>query len=154
MTPRKSETEQEFRERRSAYLRKVRRANPEKNRATVQAWNKSNPERKRMRDSSWRENNLERMRSIRKAWKERNPDKIRVYKATRRARAVAGGKLSINIVSVLMLKQGGCCAICALELSSYHLDHIQPLSRGGSNTDANVQLLCPPCNWRKGPRVT
>ena len=30
------------------------------------------------------------------------------------------------------------------------IDHIVPLSRGGSNDDDNIQLLCLPCNLSKG----
>ena len=31
-----------------------------------------------------------------------------------------------------------------------HLDHVVPWSKGGANTVANIQLLCGPCNRRKG----
>lgn len=34
------------------------------------------------------------------------------------------------------------------------LDHIIPLSRGGSHTYANVQCLCRKCNGRKGDKIT
>jgi 5-methylcytosine-specific restriction endonuclease McrA len=34
-----------------------------------------------------------------------------------------------------------------------HLDHIVPRARGGADTAENLQLLCPPCNWRKGARM-
>jgi len=34
-----------------------------------------------------------------------------------------------------------------------HLDHIIPLSRGGSDTSDNVRVTCPKCNLRKGSKV-
>lgn len=30
------------------------------------------------------------------------------------------------------------------------IDHVTPLSRGGTNDDDNIQLLCLPCNLKKG----
>lgn len=32
-------------------------------------------------------------------------------------------------------------------------DHIVPVSRGGSNTARNVELLCEVCNRSKGDRI-
>jgi len=60
---------------------------------------------------------------------------------------------------VITDKFGGVCQACGKEglsplshsdefLSS--IDHITPLSRGGSNGDDNIQLLCLPCNLKKG----
>lgn len=37
-----------------------------------------------------------------------------------------------------------------LELEASTVDHVIPLSRGGSNRDDNVVLACQPCNQRRG----
>lgn len=62
------------------------------------------------------------------------------------------GVLSEDIYDVLMSEQEGLCVYCQTDLneSGRHLDHIMPLALGGSNTDENVQLLCPTCNTSKG----
>lgn len=38
-------------------------------------------------------------------------------------------------------------------LDAPELDHIMPLSRGGTHTYSNVQCLCRRCNMRKGARI-
>lgn len=63
------------------------------------------------------------------------------------------GTLSANIRETLYAKQNGLCNGCGCELKEFHLDHVFPLSRGGTNTDNNVQLLCPPCNLSKGTKT-
>ena len=60
-------------------------------------------------------------------------------------------------------RDGGMCAnsecktmisYSGLSLVMYNLefDHIIPFARGGSNTEANVQLLCRACNRAKGAK--
>lgn len=58
-----------------------------------------------------------------------------------------------RLVRVLVEKDGKVCAICARLLSTIHLDHIVPLSRGGTNDMSNLRLLCPRCNLSKGSRL-
>jgi len=97
-----------------------------------------------------------------KAYREKNKDKIVAYRSThkkerlavqnnRRARAYDGGKLPSNIVETLLNKQRFRCANCLVDLrkSGQHLDHRESLSKGGTNTESNVELLCPTCNLRK-----
>ncbi len=48
--------------------------------------------------------------------------------------------------------QGGRCMYCGrkLSLADMHVDHKTPVVRRGSNSMSNLQLLCAPCNTRKG----
>ena len=46
-------------------------------------------------------------------------------------------------------RDGGRCRQCC-STTDLHFDHVIPWSKGGANTVANIQLLCGPCNRRKG----
>ena len=45
-------------------------------------------------------------------------------------------------------KYGGQCAECS-DNQYLEFDHVIPFAKGGSNSDANVQLLCRKCNLKK-----
>lgn len=50
-------------------------------------------------------------------------------------------------------KQKYRCANCECDISEkHHIDHIQPLSKGGRNDIRNLQILCPACNLEKGAK--
>jgi 5-methylcytosine-specific restriction endonuclease McrA len=75
----------------------------------------------------------------------------RVYRLNRKLRRTGRG-LWPGFVKMLLMRQGHHCVGCGGRLLKFHLDHIEPLARGGSHEPENLQLLCPPCNLRKGAK--
>ena len=65
-----------------------------------------------------------------------------------------GGKRSRDIKNVLYGKQEGMCGGCGhwYRIKDFEVDHITPRSKGGSDTDENLQLLCGNCNRIKGDK--
>ena len=53
---------------------------------------------------------------------------------------------------LLHKEQRGKCMYCGtkLRVGDGQVDHKKPFSRGGKETPKNLQLLCAPCNTRKG----
>ena len=85
-------------------------------------------------------------------YKKQNLDKCREWRHNRENKML-GGAISPGIIDKLYLLQQGKCACCGYKLGqNYHLDHIVPISKGGSNTDDNVQLLRDVCNMSKSAK--
>jgi 5-methylcytosine-specific restriction endonuclease McrA len=91
------------------------------------------------------------------AYRANNYELIRARNLRRRAREKAAGQpITINVIREQWHQQNGLCAYCKIQLGSkpgqkwaYHIDHIQPLSKGGTNDPINLQCLCPKCNiWK------
>lgn len=134
------------------------------NRSAPRLLGAQNPKWKGGKDAT-RERGKEQMRIYRlkhrqkidervKLWRQNNPEKIRAIKVRYKARKNnAPGEFTATDIKTILIKQGGVCLACAADLYiKYHIDHIKPLSKGGTNNPSNLQLLCPSCNAAKGAK--
>lgn len=115
---------------------------------------------------AWREKNADRLnahkrvkyhedpephRLARKARFQKNPESRRVGGARRRALlAKAAGSHTCADVIQMYEDQQGLCAYCETPLfGTYHVDHMTPLVKGGSNGTENLAVTCVDCNRSK-----
>lgn len=145
-------------------------ANPEKVRAAYERWLIANGEKYRAHKSdyyqanrtkrlvasrAWYAANKESRAVTIKAWRVANPMSLRATKNNYRAKQAVGGKHTADDILFLMNTQSTRCANswCRKSLKKgYHVDHVMPISRGGSNERRNLALLCAHCNLSKNAK--
>lgn len=100
------------------------------------------------------EEKRERRRLARRAYyAKRKVHLLALNRQTRANRRKAEGRHTAADIAALLDKQRNKCGICFRKLSSkYHVDHVRPLAKGGSNWPFNLQILCQPCNNRKSDK--
>jgi hypothetical protein len=139
------------RERWDEAARAWQKANREHISAKQAEWAHANADQRRLTNKVWREENIERTKATKKIWLAANKLRTRVYTENRRARKLAnGGSHTPEQIEELHAKQRYRCAGCKTSIrDSYEIDHITPVTRGGSNSISNIQLLCMRCNRTK-----
>jgi 5-methylcytosine-specific restriction endonuclease McrA len=139
------------RERWDEAAREWQRANKEHVAAKRSEWYQANVDRRRLTNKVWRQENLEQTKIVKKVWLSANKLRTRVYTENRRVRKLAnGGSHTPEQIEELYTKQHERCVGCNKSIRKhYEIDHIIPITRGGSNDISNIQLLCLPCNRGK-----
>lgn len=62
------------------------------------------------------------------------------------------GSIPADVKQLVWNRDGGACCSCGSN-EELQFDHIIPVSMGGASTEDNLQILCGPCNRRKGASV-
>lgn len=148
----RGKNQQSIIDRRKAY----RASNKEAINQKVRDWREKNPDytppNLEVYQEKWYEENKERLVSVRKAHFQNNRGMYRANRLNRIAREKdADGIHCAKDIEKILLDQGHRCANCkvCVRVIGYHVDHIQPLSKGGSNWPSNLQILCATCNLKK-----
>jgi 5-methylcytosine-specific restriction endonuclease McrA len=78
-----------------------------------------------------------------------------LYTATKRAKARHRmyANLFCREMKRKLINSQSKCALCGSR-NSLVADHITPISKGGKNTDLNIQILCAKCNILKSNKIT
>lgn len=101
--------------------------------------------------AAWRAQHPQRHRDNARAYRLANPEAVLATGRNRRARekAAEGSHTAADIRRIYALQKGR-CACCGVSVGKkYHVDHIIPLIKGGSNWPSNLQIACPMCNVKK-----
>lgn len=108
--------------------------------ARVRAYNEKTKEARSRKAKEWAAANPEIRRAIAKN-----------YKARRRSQEHSG-----DSTAAIMAWECAAPKVChwcgARCVENYHIDHYQPLAKGGRHEVANLVISCPPCNLRKNAK--
>lgn len=124
-----------------------------KERATQ--WAKENPDKVKVKNKRWEQKNPEKVAERHKKWNLRNPEKRKIIgkNAIYKRRGAISGKITSEEWLDLCQRYENKCLSCKKEGIKLTVDHVVPISKGGSNTIDNVQPLCRSCNSKKGTKI-
>jgi len=114
-------------------------------------WRAANPDKVKKHKSDSQRRNRKSASVRNKRYAEKYPEKIRHNTLNRIARKKAApGKYTLADIEQLYENQCDLCAYCGIRLfGEYHVDHVIPLIKGGSNWPDNLLLTCAFCNHSK-----
>ena len=130
-----------------------RDAHPEAETARHARWRREHRDKMREADIRYRLAHPERLAEKSRRFRSENPEIMAARDRERRARKNnAPGSHTAADVRSQYERQRGKCYWCGAKVPwlRKHVDHVIPLSLGGSNGPENLVVSCPSCNLGKG----
>ena len=152
------------------YQKEWRLKNADKSKAMTKTWRINNPEKVKKIKNAWNEANREKYKKSIKASRAKNPDLYSEMgrSKTRRRRAMQKLQKVENYTTQHVLDlYGSLCHLCGTGIDlqatrqcgkkgweyGLNIDHVIPISKGGSDTLENVRPAHAVCNLKKGAKV-
>lgn len=134
---------------------------PDRIKKCMRKYYENNTEKVKARTKKWHDNNTEKIREMGKVWRSKNVEKIK--SKGKRRRVFLRGIFSETIDSIHVYEtHNWICGICGKKIDkklewphpkSISLDHIIPISKGGTHIYSNVQPTHLRCNLSKFNRI-
>ncbi len=124
------------------------RRNGDKQRAWAKRYYRENTKKVQLRSAVYRDKNKERIAAWMRDYRAKRPGPVVASELRRRARwANAPGRASAGQIAARFAFFGDRCAYCRGPAES--IDHVIPLSKGGTHWPANIRPACLKCNASK-----
>ena len=132
-------------------MRRYRLAHPER----VKSWEEANREKVREYNRKWRLANPERCLKYTRAWRLADPARATERTARYKARKLGSPIIEVIDRDAIIARDKSRCHICGKRVpkAQIHLDHLIPVSLGGSHSAANLAVAHARCNLAKGARA-
>jgi len=140
------------------YVKSYRSENKEQVRARDRAYRKRNIDARRCLEKKWQKENVELIKEINKVastlYRKNNPEKRKaaVQNCMANRKMAEGRYVAADVIRILKGQKMKCAACSVCLKKGYHMDHIFPLSKGGTNWPDNLQALCAACNLSKSAK--
>lgn len=134
--------------------KEYREINKEKINKVSSEWQRKNPERKRKNVKNWLFRNAHKLSEYARNYQKRHPEQV--TKSSRKRREIfknIDGNFNFSEWENLCKYFENKCLYCGKFGIKLTVDHVIPISKGGSNFISNIQPLCQRCNSKKGKKI-